>query len=135
MREIKTTELRIFIDSPSSVWDCDSRLAFIFDQFFSIRKSQSLKCSSNSEFDVMPRFADSERQPRGGSKKGPINLERVVREDQSKRRIDDRHDDLDLDPGAHPEAGVRSWQELRPFQVNGSVGVDHLARQLTLLRH
>ena len=64
----------------------------------------------------MPFFVDPEGQSGRLSVEQAVNTIRINREDQTERRIDDRHHYLKLDAGAASETGVRSGEESHLFR-------------------
>src|SRR5215831_12240707 len=73
----------------------------------------SLECPADREFEVVCRLMNGERRPGYWPKESLINSGRIKCKVYTERSVQDGHDDLKLNAGAHAQARVGPRQELR----------------------
>src|SRR5262245_66585977 len=83
----------------------------------------------------MPFFVDPEGQAGRLSVEQAVNTIWINREDQTERRIDDRHHHLKFDARAGSDTGVRTRQEFYLLCRELSVTIENLPCELALSEH
>src|SRR5438046_1502900 len=73
---------------------------------------EASECPADGKLEIVGRLMNTERYSRYGSEVSLIDATRIEGKIQPERGIDNRHDDLEFQPGAHSQTCIGSLQKL-----------------------